>query len=186
MKITIIILTLVLFSCKQQPVASIPPNDKEEPSFYLKYFFVGLGPNAWNKWPVIIVKGTKLIYTYQQTSSWTGEFSKDKDTILMTTIRLSSIDSIRNILGNLKDTSIYETNPGIMSGGSHYLTIAFGQDTTSFELHNTFHYTALKITDLLNTYLPSDKKIWADEQMIIDEQKYWDWMKKQAKKNKSK
>jgi hypothetical protein len=53
-----------------------------------------------------------------------------------------------------------------MSGGIHFLTVINGTDTTSFELSNTFHYTALKIANILNEYAPADKQLWANEQMI--------------------
>lgn len=186
MKTTIAILTLALFSCGHQDKTMNPTSSTDEidePSFYLGYTTVGLGPNMGRKEPTIRIKGTQLIYTYEQNSSWTGEISKDDtDTILVGTFRLTSIDSIRNILHNLSDTTIYQTNPCITDGAIHFLTIAFGQDTTRFELHNTFDYTALKVTDILNFYLPGYRKLWIDETLIKKEQKCWSLLRESNKK----
>jgi hypothetical protein len=66
-----------------------------------------------------------------------------------------------------------------MSGGIHFLTIAMGKDTVHYELMNTFDYTALKITDIINQYLPADKKLWPDEQLIKRQKDCEASMKKQ-------
>ena len=57
-----------------------------------------------------------------------------------------------------------------MSGGIHTLIISDGVDTTTFELHNTFDYTALKIIGIINPYLPVNKQLWPTEKMIEDEE----------------
>jgi hypothetical protein len=41
-------------------------------------------------------------------------------------------------------------------------------------LHNTFHRTALKISEVINQYLPKDRVIWATEQDIIDCENCWE------------
>jgi hypothetical protein len=65
------------------------------------------------------------------------------------------------------------------------MTISSKEDTTSFTLHNTFHRTALKISEIVNQYLPEDKKIWAKEQDIIDCDNCWiamlKWLEKEKK-----
>ena len=55
-----------------------------------------------------------------------------------------------------------------MSGGIHFLIVASGTDTTRFELGNTFDYTALKIIQIINEYLPADKKLRVSEKLITD------------------
>ena len=75
-----------------------------------------------------------------------------------------------------------KSNPCIMSGGIYFLTIVVDQDTTDFELMNTFHRTALRITDIINRYLPKDNKIWANEKDIIDCETCWKNMEKRWKK----
>ena len=117
--------------------------------------------------PTIQIKGTNFLYTYEQ-NSYYGEKSKRADTICVKKFRQTSIDSILEIIKYLKDTAIKEYNFCIMSGGIHFLTITNGIDTTSFQLSNTFHYTALKVANILNVYVPEDKKLWANEKMIKD------------------
>jgi hypothetical protein len=127
--------------------------------------------------PTIKVNGVKLVYTYEQ-NSYFGQKTKSPDTICITTIRQSSIDSILTLIQDLKDSTIYEWNPCIMSGGIHSLAISANNDTTRFKLTNTFHRTALKIIEIINPYLPQDKQIWVTEQDIIDCENCW-----KAKKN---
>ena len=142
-------------------------NKNTTPTFYLYYGYAGLGSGLGSFQPTIIIKGTNFVYTYEQNSYW-GEKSKEKDTICIEAFRQSSIDSILEIVKYLRDTTINEYNHCIMSGGVHFLSISDGVDTTSFELMNTFDYTALKIADILNLYTPIDKKLWANEKMIKD------------------
>jgi len=73
-----------------------------------------------------------------------------------------------------------------MSGGIHFLTVTNGIDTTSFELSNTFNYSALKIANILNEYAPADKQLWANEQMIKDAEDCKTYLFKNADKNKKK
>jgi hypothetical protein len=93
--------------------------------------------------PIIRISGTNLIFPYEQNSYYV-EKTKSPDTISVTTIRQSSIDSILTLVNDLKDTTIHETNLCTMSGGIHIMTILSKEDTTSFTLHNTFHRTALR------------------------------------------
>ena len=156
------------------------------------YGFAGLGSSFGSFQPKIIIRGTSFVYTYEQNSYW-GEKSKKKDTICLALFRQGSIDSILEIVKDLKDTTINEYNHCIMSGGIHFMTISNGIDTTRFELMNTFDYTALKVLDILNQYAPADKKLWANKKMITDAEdcltgmlKRWAEEDKKKKKNKKK
>jgi len=161
-------------------------NVEHDTTFYLYYGFAGLGSNLGSFQPTIIIRGTSFVYTYEQNSYW-GEKSKEKDTICLALFRQSSIDSILEIVKNLKDTTINEYNHCIMSGGIHFLSISNGIDTTSFELMNTFDYTALKVADILNQYVPADKKLWVNEKMIKDAEDCWTGMlKRWAEEDKKK
>lgn len=135
--------------------------------------------------PTIRITDTKLIYTYEQ-NSYYKEKSKNSYTILVSSIRQSSIDSILILVKDLKDSTIHETNPCIMSGGVHSMRIVNNNDTTSFRLHNTFHRTALKISNIINQYLPKDKKIWATEQDIINSENCWAALRKRWANQKKK
>jgi hypothetical protein len=144
-------------------------NDITKPAFYLYYGFSGLGSNLGSFQPTIKIHDTKFIYTYEQNSYW-GEKSSKVDTICLGTLRQSSIDSIRYLIQPLKDSTIFKTNACIMSGGIHFLTVSNGRDTTKFTLGNTFDYTALKIIDIINQYLPAEKKLWPTEKLIKAEE----------------
>lgn len=169
-KLIFILIVLIL-------VQSIAKEQTSNSSFRFYYSFAGLGSNMGSMQPTIRIKGTKLIYTYEQ-NSYYGKKTKRPDTTYITEIRQSSIDSILALIKDLKDSTIYETNPCIMSGGIHKMTIVANKDTTNFTLHNTFHRTALKISEIINQYLPKDKNIWATEQDIIDCENCWTTMKK--------
>ncbi len=73
-----------------------------------------------------------------------------------------------------------------MSGGIHFLTIANGEDSTHFELGNTFDYTALKIINIINEYLPTDKRLWPTEKLIKAEVECYNWLFKDANRRQNK
>jgi len=135
---------------------------------YIHYIFSGLGSNMGSFQPTISIQGTNFNYTYEQTSYW-GERSKRIDKISSGDFRQSSIDSIIDLVKDLRDTLVYKSNFCIMSGGIHFLTIVNGSDTTEFELKNAFDNTALKIINIINEYLPPDKKLWTSEELIKEE-----------------
>jgi hypothetical protein len=71
-----------------------------------------------------------------------------------------------------------------MSGGIHFMTIATGKDTLSYEMKNSFDSVPLKIVKILNSYLPPDQQIWASEDLIKEEQDCLEFMKKSDKEEK--
>jgi hypothetical protein len=154
-------------------------------TFHLYYGFSGLGSNMGSFQPTIRIDGTNFLYTYEQ-NSYYREKSTRIDTVCIKTFRQNSIDSIIDILKDLKDTSIREYNFCIMSGGIHFLTVINGIDITSFQLSNTFHYTALKIANILNEYAPVGKQLWANEQMIKDAEDCKAYLFKNANKKRNK
>jgi hypothetical protein len=76
----------------------------------------------------------------------------------------------------LKDSTIYKTNPCVLSGTITYIIIAQGPDTTKFTLHNTFNLTALKIIDIINPYLPRGKKLHGSKEQIKEEEDCWTYL----------
>ncbi len=148
----IIIILITLTFLRSEAYGKVNDN-----SFSFYYSFAGLGCNIGSMQPTIKISGTNLIFTYEQNSYYV-EKTKSPDTISVKTIRQSSIDSILTLVSDLKDTTIHETNLCTMSGGIHIMTISNKEVTTSFTLHNTFHRTALKISEIVNQYLPEDKK----------------------------
>jgi hypothetical protein len=152
----------IMTSCRQTNNNRNATSNSQNGSFFLAYTFDGLGSNTGNKQPSITITGTKLIYTYEQKNFY-GQESKNIDTALILAMRITSIDSIVNLIKDLGDTTIFESNPNIMSGGVHFLTITLGKDTVRYELMNTFDRGALKIMDIINPYLTRDKKVWVTE-----------------------
>jgi hypothetical protein len=150
---------------------------------YIFYAYSGLGSNMGKFAPTLRIKGTKFKYTYEQNSYW-GKKSKRVDKISSGNFRQGAIDSILALVQDLKDTFIFKSNPCIMSGGIHYLLITDGRDTTEFEMGNTFDFTALKIINIINEYLPNDKKIWATEELIKKEEDCYKALSKEADKKK--
>lgn len=145
-------------------------------SFTLYYSYSGLGSNMGSMQPSISIEGTKLIYTKEQ-NSYYGKKTKKADTILTTHIRPESIQAILKIIVEISDSTIYEYNPCIMSGGIHYLTVIDDTDSTRFTMHNTFHRKALLIAKIINEYLPEERGIWATEDYILECEACWENMK---------
>jgi len=148
---------------------------------YISYAVSGLGSNMGSFEPTVRVVNGKFTYTYEQNSY---RFERDKSIrqISKGIFRQSSIDSIFDLMGKLKDTLIFRVNPCIMSGAIYFLTIAEGQDTTKFEMGNTFDSTAIKIIQIINQYLPNDKKIFVDENFMKKRNDCINYMKELDKK----
>ena len=169
-KFAIVIISILSFLStfsRQSP----SKQDKDSLPFYLAYAFAGLGSNLGTFQPTIRIHNTSFVYTYEQNSHW-GERSTRIDTVCIIKFRQTSIDSIFEIVKGLPDTTIFKSHPGIMSGGIHFLSIKNGNDTINFQMMNTFDYTALKIANILNSYLPKDRQLWANEKMIVDAEEY--------------
>lgn len=111
--------------------------------------------------PVFNVTGTDFIYTSEQTSFYEGTERQKPDTICTGKLRTSSIDSIIDLVDEIKDSLIYRTNIHIMSGGLHNIHISKNNIDVEFTLHNATDPIAQKIVDILNKYIPdNEKKLW--------------------------
>ena len=172
------IATLIFFAVEKGFAQSQIKNETTSKT-YIYYAFDGLGSNMGSMQPKVEITGTKLIYKYSQ-NSYYAKRTKQDITICTATFRQSSIDSILSFVHNLKDSLVHKINPCIMSGGIHFLIISNGLDTTKFQLGNTFDYTALKIVDVINKYLPDKKKLWPDESLIKDEKDCWEMLLKDS------
>ena len=134
--------------------------------------------------PTLQIQNNKFVYTRKQ-NSYLGKRSKKKGLISSGSIRRSSIDSILLLINGLQDSTIYKTNPCIMSGGITYVTIAHGTDTTKFTLHNTSDFVVLKIVEIINPYLPKDKKLYGSIEEIKNEEECWASLRERVEKQKS-
>lgn len=133
----------------------------ESNNFQLTYIYSGLGSNYNSMQPVFKVNGPDCIYTLEENSSWSGEFTQEADTVFIGKFRQSSIDSIIKLTSGIKDTLVYNTNPEIMSGGIHSIKIETNKVNLTFRLHNASNPIAEKIVAILNSNIPNDKrKLW--------------------------
>ncbi len=168
-RIIIAILGLVLFCCFTQMTidktltGKIESNTKDSEkyeTFKLSYSYSGCGSGMGSMQPTFRVTGKTYVYTSEQ-NSYYGKPDKKPESICDGTLRTSSIDSILNIVKVIKDTLVYKTNVGIMSGGIHNISVQFEKTNLTFRLHNTSDPTAQKIVDILNSNIPADKqKLW--------------------------
>ena len=130
-------------------------------TFKLSYFYAGLGSGLGSMQPTFRVVGTDYYYNLEQNSSYTGEIEMKPQLICKGKLREASIDSIINLVKDMNDTLIYNTNINIMSGGIHSITVKYKKIAVTFRLHNASDATAQKIVDILNTNIPIDKdKLW--------------------------
>ncbi|MDZ4752036.1 MAG: hypothetical protein SGI87_10505 [Flavobacteriales bacterium] len=148
----------------EQPDSSLTIQEThltKQDTFRLWYSYAGLGSGYGTMQPTFRVIGTDFIYTFEQNSSFTGQFDRKSEIVCKGKLRTSSIDSITTLLKDIKDTLVYKTNTGIMSGGIHTISIASDTIHVTFQLHNASDSTARKIVDMLNSHIPKDKKkLW--------------------------
>jgi len=160
-------------------------NPKNDNGFYFYYSVAGMGSNIGSLQPTLEVYSNKFIYTRQQNSYW-GKRNEKSEFISNGVLRQSSIDSILFIIQDLKDTTVYKVNPCIMSGSITLLNIRHGVYITKFTLHNTFDIRAIKILNIINSYLPKDKKLYASEEDIREEEDCWMHLFNRANSKKDK
>lgn len=168
-QITTLIFGLTLFCCFTQMTVDKTFTKKSESSnkvpekyetFKLYYSYAGLGSGMGSMQPTFKVTEKKFVYTSEQ-NSYYGKPDKKPEKICEGTLRTSSIDSILNIVKDIKDTLVYKTNVGIMSGGIHDISVNYEKINVTFRLHNASDSRAQKIVDILNSNIPSDKqKLW--------------------------
>ncbi len=127
--------------------------------FRLNFTTSGLGSNIGSMQPTFNISGTEYIYTYEQ-NSYYGKKTIQPDTICVGKVRITSIDSIINLVKNLSDTAIYEIEV-VMSGVVQSIGIKTSSINQRFRMDNTTHPVAEKIIDILNANLPADKpRLW--------------------------
>lgn len=121
--------------------------------FRLQYVRVGFGSNMFEMQPVFNVDETKFVYTSEVV--WVNPKQKNvQDTLLIGIFRISSMDSISNLIRGIKDSRIYRTNIHILSGSASYITVQDDVKKIMFDLHNASDTTAARIIAILNTYIP--------------------------------
>lgn len=136
--------------------------------FKLTYQFVGLGGNMFRKfYPIVKIENGFLTYSIERNTAIKKIqlFEDFSDTtwnteIIDTRIKLSLsiIDSLYNLVRPIKKTLIFESTGGI-GGGFHAITISDRSFKLKYELQKVCDTTAVKITNILDTYLPISNKI---------------------------
>lgn len=124
--------------------------------FKLSFVTVGFGSNMFEMEPVFVVNGTKFTYTSEEVWAWPGQKEFRRDTLLTGNFRVSSIDSILNMVADIKDSVVYRTNIRIRSGSAGYIDITDDKRTIKFQLHNASHPVADKIVEILSSYIPEE------------------------------
>jgi hypothetical protein len=149
-------------------------------SFHLKYWTVGLGSNA--TWFIseeykdcesgmkYEINDTLLTYSICEKNKISEIDTVFNDTVwtkqriyYSVPFRQSSIDSIISTLDTLKGKYIYRSNPEIMSGGIFNYSIEYKDWCCQFTMKNTFDSCALKITNLINSYLEENFRIYTPD-----------------------
>ncbi|MBL7727169.1 MAG: hypothetical protein JNM68_05770 [Dinghuibacter sp.] len=139
---------------------SKPGTANSYPGFQLYYSYAGLGSNMGGMYPVFRVTGNNYTYTNEQ-NSYYGKPDKKPEFVCSGQLRNSSIDSILQLAGQVPDTLVYSTTPGVLSGGIHHISINYNQKKLTYTLHNAYDSVAAKIVHILNTNIPDGKnRLW--------------------------
>jgi hypothetical protein len=138
---------------------------KKFSKFYLYYSLAGLGSNMGSHMPTLRVYDNKFTFTREQNSYL---FDRDEKIELISegTLQPGAIDSLLAIMRTLGDTTIFSSNPCIMSGVITFVSMAYDGDTAKFTLGNTVDPATLKIKDILNPYLPMEEQLYGNAEQI--------------------
>jgi predicted amidohydrolase YtcJ len=140
------------------PATAKPTPDSMYADFNLSYVSLGEGKDVMRPQPEFLVRGTRFAFTREQTSFAKNKTYTKADTLFKGVIRLSSIDSIMNLIAPISDTIVYRTNTGTIKQGIQGIYILKGKKKLEFNLHHGSDPVAVKIIDLLNTYIPDKKQ----------------------------
>jgi hypothetical protein len=151
MKLTLLYILFFLFGTATEK-ANLPR--QHAINFKLEYVRIGFGSNMWTMQPVFRVHGTTFVYTSEEV--WIIPEQKEirRDTLLTGDLRITAVDSIKNLIGAMKDSVIYRSG-AILSGSKSYITVTTNDKEISFQLHNASDTTAEKIVDILNSHIPA-------------------------------
>ncbi|MFT4599996.1 MAG: hypothetical protein ACI857_000164 [Arenicella sp.] len=134
--------------------------DKWQDGFQLRYSFAGLGSNMGSGFAGFILDGNHFQYVTEINSCYKGQ-STDPDVKLEGELSDEVMNGIMDVFNVTPDTSIYETNLSVMSGGVHTITMGSAVKMVKFTLHNASHVKAQTIVDLINSGLPEEyQTLW--------------------------
>jgi hypothetical protein len=132
-------------------------NENNSPFFELTFSTIGFGANRFQQQPHFRIINNTFHYTLED--SWIHEnlLSNQPDTLLVGTIRQSSIDSMNAIVNKIQDTLIYRSGFAL-SGRMIGIEIKNDSRRTVFTIWNSHDENAQKVVDILNTYIPTSLK----------------------------
>jgi hypothetical protein len=134
--------------------------DKWQDGFELKYSFAGLGSNMGSAFVGFKLEGNHYQYVTEVNSCYEGQ-STDPEVKLEGELSDETMGGLMAIFNDMSDTTIYETNLSVLSGGVHTITMGSAVKMVKFTLHNANHEKAIQILDLINAELPEDyQKMW--------------------------
>jgi hypothetical protein len=128
-------------------------------NFSLEYYTTGFGQNTDYMQPVFKVKGTKFVYTYEEMWGDPAQKKIRRDTLLLGNFRISSIDSISSLIGEIKDSLIHKTNIHSLGGSEEDIEILTGEKKIRFQLFNATDTTATKIIMILDAYMSGPEEV---------------------------
>jgi hypothetical protein len=151
------LLSFVFYACHTPEKPTEKTENSRYDKFSLTYTAAGLGSGMGNMMPSLQVFGTKYYYQLAQNSFY-GDSPKQPTPHGEGNIRSTSIDSIIDIIKNIKQKNIDKTNINTMSGTLTNINIKYDELQVNFKLHNASDSAAQKIIDILNSNFPAETK----------------------------
>ena len=132
--------------------------------FSLTYSWAGLGSNLGHLAPMFVVTGTHYDYSMRQ-NSYMGKQTIEPENVCEGELSDATTTKIIDLVKNIEDSMVYNTNAGVMSGGIYTIIIKYQDIDVEFKLHNASDPIAAKIVDLLNSHIPEEHRklsMWTD------------------------
>lgn len=150
---------LFLSFVQEKPVTVRHPAARTTSDFKLRFQTIGFGSNMFNLGETFVVHDSIFLYTMEEVWIMPDQKEIEPDTLLVGNFRMSSIDSISNLINPIKDSLIDRYPNGlVMSGSACSMVVSNSEKKIKFWLHNASDSTADKIVDILNTYIPEGKQ----------------------------
>jgi len=128
-------------------------------TFKLMFNSAGLGFNMGSMQPTIVIENKVLTYTYEQNSYYTKRTIKT-DTVCIIPFRQTAIDSIKYLIKNLDDTSVFLSDNFGSIQFVYNMTILRGEDSIKFTGHDNCSKWVINCIEIINAHLSSDQQIW--------------------------
>lgn len=117
--------------------------EKWQDGFQLRYSFAGLGSNMGSSFAGFKLEGNHYEFVTEVNSCYDGQ-STPAELEFEGELSDEIMDGLMTIFNEIPDTSIYETNLSVLSGGVHTITMGSAVKMVKFTLHNASHPTDRK------------------------------------------